>query len=79
MLQNIGIGKATKWHVLVRREWAQTQENKNLFHINECNDVNFVALAKFKFKNSIVKFLVAWRNQLTWLHSPLYIYSYVKA
>ena len=72
MLQNIGIEKA--WTCTHSRSGNEPNaRNKNLFRIKriECNGVNFGEVTKFKFRYSIVKFLLVWLNQLTGLHPPL--------
>ena len=50
---------------------SQTQERKTFSAKDERNSVNFGVVTKFKFRYSIVKFLLVWFNQLTGLHPPL--------
>ena len=70
MLQNIGIEKA--WLCThSQNENEPNARNKNLLRINKCNGVNFGVVTKFKFRYSIVKFLLVWLNQLTGLHPLL--------
>ena len=56
---------------------SQTQEIKTFSAKNECNGVNYGVITKFKFRYSILKYLLVWFNQLTGLH-PLLIFKYPK-
>ena len=58
-----------------RYQKCQTQEIKTISAKNECNSVNFGVVTKFKFRYSIVRFLLVWLNQLTGLHPPLHVHS----
>ena len=44
------------------------KKTKTFSALNECNG----AIGKFKFRNSIVKFLLVWHNQSSRLHPPLH-------
>ena len=50
---------------------SHAQEIKTFSAKNKCNSVNFGVVTIFKFRYSVVKFLLVWFSQLTGLRPPL--------